>query len=118
MKKRVDIEIQSISDIITNSSSEVFCRIYSDKKFSEIFEIMETVFKSRWDEDDEMTPMAHDSEDYSYGAPENAPRHVIVTMPYGFENVETFFKAGIPAILNERIGSSNFSIEWEPKDSI
>lgn len=38
-----EFNIQSITDIITNSSSELFCTITSEKHLKEIYEILDSI---------------------------------------------------------------------------
>lgn len=55
MKLKITFKVQSISDIITNSSSEVFLRIDSkdEKTHNEIYKVMQELFPGN---DYEMSP--------------------------------------------------------------
>lgn len=96
----VDIKIQSISDIITNSSSEVFCTI-TGKDTETLFQILSPFFPG---EDSEMEPtLCYNDEN----------NHLTIWMPYGFDRVTTFYKAGLKAVLDQAIGENNYSIDYE-----
>lgn len=109
---KVDIKIQSISDIITNSSSEVFCRIQSDK-LNEIFEILKPLFPNT---DPEMGPYIHledyeDYEDEEYY--EDLIPCITINFPSSFTGYEEFYIKGLTAILDQFFGSKNYSIKYE-----
>ena len=55
MKLKITFKVQSLSDIITNSSSEVFLRIDSkdEKTHNEIYKVMQELFPGN---DYEMSP--------------------------------------------------------------
>lgn len=95
----IDIKIQSISDIITNSSSEVFCAI-TGEDVEAIYQLLSPFFPG---EDSEMEPTLSLEEDNS----------VLVWMPYGFDGVTTFYRAGLKAFLDQAIGENNYSIDYE-----
>lgn len=99
MPQTVVIKIQSISDIITNSSSEVFCTI-TGKDAEDIYQILAPYFPG---EDCEMEPTLSLEEDNS----------VSIWMPYGFDGVTTFYRAGLKAFLDQAIGENNYSIDYE-----
>ena len=99
MPQTVVIKIQSISDIITNSSSEVFCTI-TGKDTEAIYQILSPYFPG---EDSEMGPILSLEEDNS----------VSICMPYGFDGVTTFYRAGLKAFLDQAIGENNYSIDYE-----
>lgn len=92
--------IQSISDIITNSSSEVFCTITSAEWLNEIYEVLSTVIKT-----DEFY-----SEDYVGIC--NDEDCIQITMPYHFYESSEFYKAGIEAVLDKRFGNE-YEIKYE-----
>lgn len=107
MKKfKITIKVQSVSDIITNSSSETFMRIGSyDKDLHEqIFKCLESLLPSKdWD----LSPGVHcangdETDKYAY--------YVDVSMPYGVE-MDTFMEAGIRAILKEAFGENGYEID-------
>ena len=98
---KIKIQIQSISDIITNSSSEIFCTITSGNFINEIHELLKPLFGD-YDFYDDMNPGMSSYENY-----------IEISMPYGMSNVEEFYKAGLKAILDTHIGEENYSIEYE-----
>lgn len=111
---KVDIKIQSISDIITNSSSEIFCRIQSDK-LNEIFEILKPLFPNT---DSEMGPYIYlekDEEDYEEDYEdyyENSTPCITISFPSCFTGYEEFYAEGLINILNKYFGNENYSIKY------
>ena len=102
----IKINIQSISDIITNSSSEVFCTI-TGKDIESILDILSPLFGG--DSDIEPTLSYYEDEDLEEG---EVP-HICIWMPYGIDRSSMFYKAGLEAILNQTIGKENYTIEYE-----
>lgn len=98
---KIKIQIQSVSDIITNSSSEVFCTITSGNFINEIHELLKPLFGNDDFYDDINPGMSLDG------------NCIEISMPYGMSNVEEFYKAGLKAILDIHIGEENYSIEYE-----
>lgn len=96
---KIILKIQSLSDIITNSSSEVFCSINSNdpeiKK--QIFDLMKNLFPGS-DSDMEPTVDIYDEA-------------IEVWLPYNTTSL-TFYEAGIEAVLNERFGKENYTIDY------
>lgn len=103
----VIIKIQSVSDIITNSSSEVFCTI-TGKDIKSIYEILSPLFKG----DPDYSPMLDYWEKDEY-YDEGNPEMVQLNIPYSCYGVEEFYKAGIEALLNNYIGEGNYEINYE-----
>lgn len=102
------IPIQSVSDIITNSSSEVFCTITADKEvLDKINSILSRVISDYgYSEDDPLLKyrskeqMLEDgwyNEEELKGYPD---QWIEITMPYCISGCETFYKAGIKALLD------------------
>lgn len=83
---RIQINIQSISDIITNSSSEVFCTI-TGKDLEEVQSILGALFKTEYSEDFVRISITDET--------------VEVWMPYNLYEQSAFFKAGLEAILKD-----------------
>lgn len=104
---KVDIKIQSISDIITNSSSEVFCCIQSDQLI-EIFEILKPLFPNT---DSDIGPTIH-LEKESY-IDEDLTPCVTINFPNHFSGYEKFYSEGLTAILDKYFGNENYSIQYE-----
>lgn len=92
---KVDIKIQSISDIITNSSSEVFCKITGDN-IDKIWGILQPLFPGT---DSELEPVLRYYEDNEWD--EGVPELIVLDFPYGLESVSEFYKAGLEAILKD-----------------
>ena len=99
----VDIKIQSISDIITNSSSEVFCKI-TGNNLDEIWSILQPLFPGV---DSELEPVLRYYEDNEWD--EGIPENIVLEFPYRLESVSEFYKAGLEAILKDL----NCNIEYE-----
>lgn len=86
------MNILSISDVITNSSSEVFCTItHKDKEvLQEIYEALTHLMSSAcYDE-------YHPSVSY-----DDKEGDLEVWLPYHLSDFEEFFKAGLEAILDK-----------------
>ena len=101
-----DIKIQSLSNLITNSSSEVFCCITSDK-LEEIVALLSPLFPNH---DSEMGPTLH------YWKPgewdDDSPSLISIEFPIGMEGYEKFYKKGLEAILDQVFGSENYYIKY------
>lgn len=96
---KIILKIQSLSDIITNSSSEVFCSINSNDSEikKQIFDLMKNLFPGS-DPDMEPTVDIYDEA-------------IEVWLPYDTTSL-TFYEAGIEAVLNERFGKENYTIDY------
>lgn len=96
------MNILSISDVITNSSSEVFCTIYHENKdtLREIYEKLSDVISTDGYSEDE--PVLYDHIDVS-SEDEDAylPECIYIDIPYSVECVYDFYKAGLEAILDK-----------------
>jgi hypothetical protein len=101
------VQIQSVSDIITNSSSEVFCTI-TGKDIEAVYQVLEPFFPG----DSEMEPTISYYEKGEWDD-EDSPPQVIIWMPYGFGGITTFYRAGLKAFLDQAIGENNYSIDYE-----
>ena len=108
MPQTVVIKVQSISDIITNSSSEVFCTI-TGKDLEVAYQVLKPFFPG---EDSEMEPTMSYYEKGEWDD-EDSPPQVVIWMPYGFDGVTTFYRAGLKAFLDQVIGENNYSIDYE-----
>lgn len=117
---KIIIPIQSVSNIITNSSFELFAVITSDTKLREIYDVIDHLFG--YNQELEMTPCVDlflpnkDDEPYhkSYSYYENNEYpngYIQIDMPYSLEEVLSFYKYGLEAILKEKFGD-NFKIEY------
>lgn len=110
---KIIINIQSISDLITNSSSELFCRIESDN-IDSIYDLLYPIFG--WDAEFEFDPVLtlRDKENLEY--PENykdyPDKWIEIDMPYNLDKQLPFYKAGIDAILKEHF-NNQYKIIYE-----
>ncbi len=96
---KISIKIQSISDIITNSSSEVFCTITGP----DVEIIKELVFPLFPNKDEEMGPTAFYNKDTN---------SIEINMPYGIEGFEEFLRLGLEAYLDKYLGG-HYNIKYE-----
>lgn len=102
------IPIQSISNIITNSSSEVFCTITADKDtLEQINDILSRVITDYdYSEDDPVLSYNtkedkaeegwYDDEDLA----KMPDQWIEIHMPYSKSGCESFYRAGIKALLD------------------
>lgn len=112
--------IQSISDVITNSSSEVFCTITgSDEVLNKISEILKAVIPDDyyWEEDPHLRMRNKENfvEDGWYSAEDVAEypeRWIEVVLPYSVAHCSDFYKAGIEALLKVN-NIKDYNIEYE-----
>lgn len=97
------IKVQSFGDVITNSSSEVFCTITSNR-LEEIVAILEPLFPNR---DVEMGPVMH-----IYDTDEG-DKCISINVPYDMYGYEEFYRKGLTAILDQYLGAGNYTITYE-----
>lgn len=96
----MQLSIQSFSDIITNSSSEIFCTI-SGAASKHIYDILSNILPKRYYEEG---PRIYTTDD----------EKVQIWMPYGSEYYEPFFKAGLEAIIEAaNIPEKDYKINYE-----
>lgn len=107
MPQTVVIKVQSISDIITNSSSEVFCTI-TGKDTKSIYEVLSPLFKEGYYDD---APFLDYWEEGEYD--EDSPEMVQLNLPYSCSGAPEFYKAGMEALLTKYFGEGNYTIEYE-----
>ena len=96
------IKIQSISDIITNSSSEVFCTI-TGKNIEAIAELLKPLFS-------EHDPDLYPCMDFY---DEGHPGLIQISLPYGYDGITEFYRSGLEAILDQTIGENNYDIDYD-----
>ena len=112
-----DIKIQSVSDIITNSSSEVFCRIESDNHLVRIADLLCGAISSHG-YDPECEPVCRlrykeDSYWYSDEEKNKLPSEwVEIEVPYSWTGRE-FYTIALPAVLDKLVGENNYKIIYE-----
>ena len=102
----IQFNIQSVSDIITNSSSEVFCTI-TGKDTKSIYEVLSPLFKG----DPDYAPFLEYWEEGEYD--EDTPEMVQLNIPYSCSGVTEFYKAGMEALLDKYFGEGNYEISYE-----
>ena len=116
------MKIQSISDLITNSSSEVFVVIHSSNRefIDELYQQLDTIYG--WNQESERTPVLeyegqseHDNWEYDYERrytrEEDEPvidkTTISVEMPYCMRRSISYHRAGIEALIEEGIKKHN-----------
>ena len=116
------MKIQSISDLITNSSSEVFVVIHSSNRefIDELYQQLDAVYG--WNQESERTPVLeyegqseHDNWEYDYERrytrEEDEPvidkTTISVEMPYCMRRSISYHRAGIEALIEEGIKKHN-----------
>lgn len=112
------INIQSISDIITNSSSETFCRISSERELLQIYEFLKEIFP-QWGtyEVDPMVDLRRndgetvEKEDVESGDYSNL--HVAIEVPYGMEGLGKLLEYGLDPTLRDNVPGATFNIEFD-----
>lgn len=92
----LSINIQSFSDVITNSSSEIFCTITGDNTEA-IYNLLKPLFPGY---DSDLEPVLYE-EDNS----------VSLWLPYGDQPIE-FYREGLKAVLDKYF-KDNYKIEYE-----
>jgi hypothetical protein len=122
----VKIPIQSYSNIITNSSSELFAIIKSDNSIDDIFEVINDLFGYNQESESTMcvekykcpTQKDLDGWDWYCGLKDHITKineypdkWIEIEMPYRLEDFKTFYKTGLEAMLKEKFGD-NFTIEY------
>lgn len=103
---KIGIKIQSINDIITNSSSEVVCTIKGED-LKVIYDLLKTLLPNT---DSEMGPTVSLWEEGEWD--EGYPAFIQVDLPYGFDCAK-FFREGIKAILDQTFGKDFYTIEYD-----
>lgn len=93
---KILLQFQSISDVITNSSSELFCTITG----SNIEGISQLIGRLITGDDSELEPTLtiYDEE-------------IEVWLPYDYYGMTEFFKEGLIAILDKYF-KNDYKIEW------
>lgn len=121
------LPLQSISDVITNSSSELFASITSDSKetLDSIYQLINRLFG--YNQESELTPCVDiyhrpteeelKNYDYrgwlKYDKLEEYPENWIeIELPYDVDYAHAFYKEGLEAILREKFGD-NYKIVYE-----
>lgn len=93
---KISINIQSFSDVITNSSSEIFCTI-TGEDLKAIYELLKPLFPGC---DSELEPVLYDRDG-----------SIQLWIPYG-EYATEFYREGLKVILDKYF-KDNYKIEYE-----
>lgn len=104
------MKILSISDVITNSSSEVFCTITHENKdiLREIYYKLSDIISPDGYSDEEPVLYDHIDNNLEDGYYHNC---ISIEMPYSVEGVYDFYKAGLEAILDKYF--EDYTINYE-----
>lgn len=111
------INIQSISDIITNSSSETFCRISSQNDLLRIYEFLQEIFPRG---DYEIDPIVDlrtidgdwiEEDDIKDG--DYANLSVAIEVPYHMNGMCNLLEHGLEPMLKDKFPNSDFKIDFE-----
>lgn len=94
------MNILSISDVITNSSSEVFCTIHHKDN-----EVLEEIYEAL------LHLMSSECYDEYYPSVQHNEGDLEVWMPYHLMDFEEFFRAGLEAILDKHF--KDYTITYE-----
>ncbi len=124
---KIKIFIQSLSDIITNSSSELFAVINSDNDtIDKIYQLLNRIIGPN--QELELTPVVSKIErptqeqlnnwefrswilDRNSNLKDFPESWIEVELPYSLDGAHTFYKYGLDAILKESFGD-NFEIKY------
>lgn len=98
---KLNIKIQSVSGIITNSSSEVFCRIDSNC-VDVIYDLLSPLFPARYSDDGPVL----------YRREEDGVEYLEIDMPYHISDCGEFFRAGLEALLDAHV-PNNYTIDYD-----
>lgn len=109
------INIQSLSDLITNSSSETFCKITSDDQTIFLIEnLLSPLFGDEYEYDVVLRMRYKEDVDPKwYNDYDSFPEQWLeIEMPYGLSEQEAFYKAGLEAILEQSF-AGQYHITYE-----
>lgn len=101
------LSVTSVSDIITNSSSEVFLRVMTQNEnlHEAIRELLLSLFPGS---DRELEPTIYSEIDVR----EDYPFRVVLSLPYGIEATE-FYEVGMEAVMEKYFGDKDYIIEYQ-----
>ena len=103
---------------ITNSSSELFCTITSEKHLKEIYEILDSIVGYRQEPEIDVCidycskSNIEESELKSQFYKELPDKWIEVDYPYCKNSVKEFYISGFEGILNKKIGKANYKIRY------
>lgn len=100
---KIIIPVQSMSDVITNSSSELFCTIFSDKHLDDIYEFFRDIIGVGYSDESLSVHIEHKDEYYDEECYKDYPDNWIeIHMPYDYCNVSNILQVGLKAILENK----------------
>lgn len=110
---KIIIPLQSISDVITNSSSELFCTIFSEKQLESIYKLLSKLFDNSDPEIgptvsliDKRTDSYYAEDDYYKDYPDS---WIEIDLPYDtFGHI--FYEKGLEAVLKDNF--NDFKIKF------
>lgn len=108
-----------MSDIITNSSSEVFCRITSQNELEQIYNFLKRIFPGDEYEIDTVVEIRNLDDEmdilYDEDIKELSPhkQHIAIEVPYHLEDLGSLIKIGLPTILKEKFPSEDFTVIFD-----
>lgn len=98
---KIIIPIQSISDVITNSSSELFCTIFSDSHLNNIYDFLKIIISEGYDEESMSMSLREKDEDYLGDYYKDYPdRWIEIDLPYDGYGMKSVLRVGITTILD------------------
>lgn len=103
------IQVKNVSDVITNSSSEVFCYIENDdeQKLQEMKEALIRVFG--WRQESELDALA-------YTGTCHRKKHLVVEIPYHHSQAKAFYRGGLKEFIKNWEGSKIDFTGWATQD--
>lgn len=108
---KIIIPIQSMSDVITNSSSELFCTIFSEKHLDDIYKYLKDLLGYGYYGDSVRVSLRNkdEDEDYYKDYPDN---WIEIDVPYIYSDVSNILQVGMQAILKDKF-KDNYKIVFE-----
>jgi hypothetical protein len=102
-----------MSDVITNSSSELFCTIFSDKHLDDIYEFFREYIGVGYSDESLSIYLEHKDEYCDKECFKDYPDNWIeIHMPYDYSNVTNILQAGLKAILESKF-KDNYKIVFD-----
>lgn len=98
---KIIIPIQSISDVITNSSSELFCTIFSNKHLDDIYKFFREYIGVGYSDESLSIYLKHKDEDDDYYK-DYPDDWIEMYIPYDYYNVSDILQVGLKAVLENK----------------
>ena len=98
---KIIIPIQSISDVITNSSSELFCTIFSNKHLDDIYKFFREYIGVGYYDESLSIYLKHKDEDDDYYK-DYPDDWIEMYIPYDYCNVSDILQVGLKAVLENK----------------